>query len=99
MIEISETIKPITVINASTEGVCISGVQVEVGSVVRLEIESSQDMDNISLYCKVAWATDKNGHEKLSGLSFLNTNKILFKKDLVSYNKLLEQAVGLLNFR
>jgi hypothetical protein len=97
VVEISETVKPITIINASSEGVCIAGVQVEVGSVVRLEIESPQDMDNISLYCKVAWATDKNGHEKLSGLSFLNTNKILFKKDLVSYNKLLDQAICLLN--
>jgi hypothetical protein len=97
MVEISETIKPITVVNASSEGVCIAGIHVEVGSVVRLEIESPQDMDNISLYCKVAWATDKEEHEKLSGLSFLNTNKILFKKDLVSYNKLLDQAICLLN--
>ena len=92
MVEISETIKPVTVINASTEGVCIAGIQVEVGSVVRLEIELPQDKDNISLYCKVVWATKKRSAEKKSGLLFLNTNKILFRKDLVSFARMVDTA-------
>jgi hypothetical protein len=97
-VEISESLKPVTVVNASTEGVCIAGVLVEVGSVVRLEINLPlQDDANISLYCKVAWTTDGNDQEKLSGLSFLNTNKILFKKDLISYNKLLSVVQDQLN--
>ena len=95
-VEISESMKPVTVVNASIEGVCVAGVHVEIGSVVRLEIDSLQDEENISLYCKVAWATDET-QEKLSGLSFLNTNKILFKKDLVSYNKMLSLVQAQLN--
>jgi hypothetical protein len=91
-VEIRETIKPVTVVNASTEGVCISGVHLAVGSVIRLAIDPLQDIGNISLYCKVVWASGKNKPEKFSGLCFLNTNKILFKQDLVSYGSLLEFA-------
>jgi hypothetical protein len=89
-VEIREKVKPVTVVNASTEGVCISGAHVPVGSVVRLAIDELQDIGNISLYCKVAWASGETGREKFLGLSFLNTNKILFKKDLVSFGRLLE---------
>jgi len=89
-IEISETIKPITVINASAEGVCVTGVHIPVGSVVRLAIDDLHDVGDISLYCKVVWASKETEKEKFSGLSFLNTNKVLFKRDLVSFNKLLE---------
>jgi PilZ domain len=89
-VEIREKVKPVTVVNASTEGVCISGAHVPVGSVVRLAIDELQDIGNISLYCKVAWASGEAEGEKFLGLSFLNTNKILFKKDLVSFGRLLE---------
>jgi c-di-GMP-binding flagellar brake protein YcgR len=61
-----------------------------VGSVVRLAIDELQDIGNISLYCKVVWASGETEREKFLGLSFLNTNKILFKKDLVSFGRLLE---------
>ncbi len=54
---------------------------------VRLAIDDLHDIGDISLYCKVVWAIEK---EKCSGLSFLNTNKVLFKKDLTSFNRLLE---------
>jgi hypothetical protein len=89
-VEIREKVKPVTVVNASTEGVCISGANVPVGSVVRLAIDELQDIGNISLYCKVVWASGEAEREKFLGLSFLNTNKILFKKDLVSFGRLLE---------
>ncbi|HVN70525.1 MAG TPA: PilZ domain-containing protein [Desulfomonilia bacterium] len=89
-VEISETIKPIAVINASAEGVCITGVHIPVGSVVRLAIDDLHNVGDISLYCKVVWASEETEKEKCSGLSFLNTNKVLFKKDLVSFNRLLE---------
>jgi len=96
-VELSETVKPITVVNASEEGVCISGVWIEEGSVVRLAIASHQDIENFSLYCKVAWASGENEHEKRAGLSFLNTNRILFKQDLVSFGKLLQLVQSQLN--
>lgn len=86
-IEISETVKTVSVVNASVEGVCVSGAHVPVGSVVRLGIDDLHDVGDISLYCKVVWATEK---DRCSGLSFLHTNKVLFKKDLVSFNRLLE---------
>jgi hypothetical protein len=96
-VEIREKVKPVTVVNASTEGVCISGAHVPVGSVVRLAIEELQDIGNISLYCKVVWASGESKREKFLGLSFLNTNKILFKKDLVSFSRLLELVQSQLN--
>jgi len=89
-VEISENLKPVTVVNASADGVCISGVHIPVGSVVRLAIDDLHDIGEISLYCKVVWASGESKKEKFSGLSFLNTNKVLFKKDLISFNKLLE---------
>lgn len=91
-VELMETVKPITIINASEEGVCITGADFPVGSVVRLELDSAEDAPNISLYCKVVWATKKRSAEKKSGLLFLNTNKILFRKDLVSFAKMLDSA-------
>ena len=89
-VELSEAVKPVTVVNASLEGVCISGVHIPVGSVVRLAINDLHDVGDISLYCKVVWATQGTKKGKFSGLSFLHTNKVLFKKDLVSFNRLLE---------
>jgi hypothetical protein len=91
-VELMETIKPITILNASEEGVCISGADFPVGSVVRLEVDSSEDAPNISLYCKVVWATKKKSPVKRSGLLFLNTNKILFRKDLVCFVKMIDTA-------
>ena len=89
-VEISEDMKPVTLINASFEGVCISGASVPVGSVVKLAIDDHLGVGDISLYCKVAWASGGKKKEKLSGLSLLNTNKVLFKKDLLSFNRLIE---------
>jgi hypothetical protein len=91
-VELMETVKPITILNASEEGVCISGADFPVGSVVRLEVDFSEDAPNISLYCKVVWASKKRSAEKQSGLLFLNTNKILFRKDLVSFAKMVDSA-------
>jgi len=91
-IELMETVKPVTVLNASEEGVCIAGADFPVGSVVRLELDSAENDPHISLYCKVVWATRKKSAEKKSGLLFLNTNKILFRKDLLSFAKLLDGA-------
>jgi hypothetical protein len=91
-VELMETVKPITILNASEEGVCICGADFPVGSVVRLEVDSAEDAPNISLYCKVVWATKKRSSDKMSGLLFLNTNKILFRKDLVSFTKMVDTA-------
>lgn len=91
-IELMEIVKPVTILNASEEGVCILGADFPVGSVVRLEVDSAEDAPNISLYCKVVWATKKRSTEKRAGLLFLNTNKVLFRKDLVSFAKMLDTA-------
>lgn len=89
-VEISEDMKSITLINACAEGVCISGATIPVGSVVKLAIEDHYGLGDISLYCKVAWTSEKKKKEKMAGLSLLNTNKVLFKKDLLSFNRLIE---------
>ncbi len=91
-VELMETMKPISIINASEEGVCIGGADFPVGSVVRLEIDHADDLPNISLYCKVVWTTKKKDPNKKSGLLFLNTNKILFRKDLISFTRLIDSA-------
>ena len=91
-VEISEDMKPISLINASFEGVCISGASIPVGSVVKLAIDDHLGVGDISLYCKVAWASGEKKKEKLSGLALLNTNKVLFKKDLLSFNRLIEMV-------
>lgn len=91
-IELMETVKPITIVNASEEGVCVYGAEFPVGSVVRLEIDPSEEIPNISLYCKVVWASRKKDPEKKTGLLFLNTNKVLFRKDLISFAKMVDTA-------
>lgn len=91
-VELMETMKPISIINASEEGVCICGADFPVGSVVRLAIDSPEDLPMISLYCKVIWASRKKDPDKKSGLSFLNTNKILFRKDLLSFTKYIDSV-------
>ncbi len=89
-VEISKDMKPVTLINACSEGICISGASITVGSVVKLAIDDHLGIGDISLYCKVAWASGERKKEKLSGLSLLNTNKVLFKEDLLSFNRLIE---------
>ncbi|HNY65912.1 MAG TPA: PilZ domain-containing protein [Deltaproteobacteria bacterium] len=91
-VELMETIKPITILNASEEGVCVSGADFPVGTVVRLEVDSPEEAPNISLYCKVVWTSKKKGQVKKSGLLFLNTNKILFRKDLITFVKMVDSA-------
>lgn len=91
-VELMETMKPISIINASEDGVCICGADFPVGSVVRLAVDPLEDLPNISLYCKVVWASRKKDPDKKSGLLFLNTNKILFRKDLLSFTKLVDSA-------
>ncbi len=93
-VELSEKVKAITILNASEEGVCIEGAELQVDSVVRLEINHPEDSNTagISLYCKVVWASGNNEADRKSGLLFLNTNKILFKNDLISFSKLVDSA-------
>ncbi len=91
-IEHQETMKSITIVNASEEGVCIEGADLPLDSVVRLAIEHPVDTEDISLYCKVVWVSQNELPGKKSGLLFLNTNKILFKNDLISFNKLVDSA-------
>lgn len=86
--------KDVAIINACSGGMCISGVAVPIGTVVRLHIEDPEySQGKISLYCKVVWAETNNG-SSMSGLALLNTNRILFERELESYGKMLEAAVA-----
>ncbi len=96
-IELKETVKPIAILNACEEGVCIEGAGFPVGSIVRLAINQSEDSRDISLYCKVVWSSSEKDTDKRAGLLFLNTNKILFKQDLISFNRLIASASQRLN--
>jgi len=88
-VELKDAVKPIAIINACEEGVCIEGADFPVGSVVRLAIDQLEDVPDISLYCKVVWSSDTMASDKKAGLLFLNTNQILFKQDLISFGKLI----------
>ena len=96
-VELKDTLRPIAVLNACEEGVCIEGADFPVGSVVRLEINHLEDSEDISLYCKVVWSSDHQDPDKKAGLLFLNTNKILFKQELISFNKLIASEKSRLN--
>lgn len=91
-VELMEALRSVSIVNASEEGVCICGADFPVGSVVRLAIDPVEGVPNISLYCKVVWASEEKDPEKKLGLLFLNTNKILFRKDLLSFTKLVDSA-------
>jgi len=93
MIEARGIRKDISIINACSGGMCIAGVAVPIGTVVRLHIDNPEENQNkISLYCKVVWAESNNG-SSLSGLALLNTNRILFERELESYGRILEAVV------
>ncbi|HPC47139.1 MAG TPA: hypothetical protein PLW83_03775 [Deltaproteobacteria bacterium] len=92
MVEHSNTSRPVTLVNASVQGVCIAGEAIEAGTVVRLSIEDNMGVGGISLYCRSAWSSEKTRQEKLTGLTLLNTNRVLFTKDLAAYGRLLETA-------
>ncbi|HHO77149.1 MAG TPA: PilZ domain-containing protein [Deltaproteobacteria bacterium] len=91
-VEHQEKMNSISIINASEDGVCIEGANLELDSVVRLAINQPQDTPGISLYCKVVWVSPDEVPGKKSGLLFLNTNRVLFKNDLISFNRLIDSA-------
>lgn len=90
-VELMDIVKSVSVVNASEEGVCVDGADFPVGSVVRLAINFQEEPD-ISLYCKVVWASQEKNPEKKTGLLLLNTNKILFRKDLLCFARLIDSA-------
>lgn len=94
MVEAKGIRKDISIVNACSGGMCIAGVAVPIGTVVRLHIDNPEEAKNrISLYCKVVWADNNNG-SSMSGLALLNTNRILFERELESYGKILEAVVS-----
>ena len=91
-VELMDIVKSVSVVNASEEGVCVDGADFPVGSVVRLAINFQEEEPDISLYCKVVWASQEKNPEKKTGLLLLNTNKILFRKDLLCFARLIDSA-------
>lgn len=93
LVEAKGVRKDVSIINACSGGMCISGAAVPIGTVVKLHIDQPEfTQGKISLYCKVVWA-DKNNGSSMSGLALLNTNRILFERDLEYYGKMLEAVV------
>jgi hypothetical protein len=84
--------KEITIINACSGGVCISGAEMDLGMIVRLFIDHPENTETISLYCKVVWVENSSPKTTLSGLALLNTNRILFERELESFGRLIASA-------
>jgi hypothetical protein len=93
-IDIKGAPKHVNIVNATEDGICISGPDLPDGSVVRLNIQKYDTIPSakISLYCRTVWTQAKGNSHRVSGLSFLHTNRILFKKDLTSFIDLIESA-------
>ncbi len=90
-VEVDGNSKDVFVLDATEDGVCIAGAEIPVGDVVLVCFEHPQMSPEISLYAKSVWASNL-GKEKKSGLSFLHTNKVLFKEDLTSFSELVGMA-------
>ncbi len=89
-VELRDSKHQVHIINASKGGLGVSGSNLPVGSVVRVQLEVPMERPRISLYCKVVWSMGENSEEKASGLLFLNTNRILFKEDYYQYSEFLD---------
>jgi hypothetical protein len=88
-VELKGLKKEVSIINACRGGVCISGAEIPIGTIVRLHIAHPENADPISLYCKVVWEDNSASGDVLSGLALLNTNRILFESELESFGRLL----------
>ncbi|MEA2101067.1 MAG: hypothetical protein U9P80_00630 [Thermodesulfobacteriota bacterium] len=95
-IDIKGAPKHVNIVNATEDGVCISGPELSSGSVICLNIQKYDTVppEEISLYCRAIWTQAEGNSHRYSGLSFLQTNRILFKKDLNSFIDLVETARG-----
>jgi len=89
-VELKDQKQEVTINNASKGGVCIARTRLSVGTVVRLHLDISPLGLDIPLYCKVVWTASGQPEEKTVGLSFLNTNKILFKEEFTFLSKLID---------
>jgi len=88
-VELKDGLHRISIIDASKGGLRISGKNLPVGSVVRIHMDVPISPPKISLYCKVVWSMGEYSEAKAAGLTFLNTNRILFKEDYLMYSKFL----------
>jgi len=92
MIELKNVKKEVSIINACSGGVCVAGVEMDLGDIVRLFIDHPETVGTISLYCKVVWVESSTDESGLSGLALLNTNRILFEQELESFGRLIASA-------
>ena len=83
-VELMDIVKSVSVVNASEEGVCVGGADFPVGSVVRLAIGSQAEEPDISLYCKVIWASQEEDPRRNQGYSPEHKQDPLPKDSLVS---------------
>jgi len=91
-IELKDGKKEVSIINACSGGVCVAGVEMDLGDIVRLFIDHPETVGTISLYCKVVWVESSAEETGLSGLALLNTNRILFEQELESFGRLIAAA-------
>jgi len=92
MIELKGGRKEVSIVNACSGGVCVAGVEMDLGAIVRLFIDHPDTTGTISLYCKVVWVENKAAENGLSGLALLNTNRILLEQELESFGRLIAAA-------
>jgi len=92
MIELKGGRKEVSIVNDCSGGVCVAGVEMDLGDIVRLFIDHPDTTGTISLYCKVVWVENKADENGLSGLALLNTNRILFEQELESFGRLIAAA-------
>jgi len=92
MIELKDGKKEVSIVNACSGGVCVAGVEMDLGDIVRLFIDHPETVGTISLYCKVVWVESSAEETGLSGLALLNTNRILFEQELESFGRLIAAA-------
>ncbi len=95
-LELDGNHRGVYVLDATEDGVCVGGTPIPVGDVVLLSFEHPGMDSEIALYAKAVWTSDDN-KEKRSGLSFLHTNKILFKDELLAFSRLIADIRTSLN--
>ncbi|MBN1635566.1 MAG: PilZ domain-containing protein [Deltaproteobacteria bacterium] len=91
-IELKGLRKEVSIVNASEDGLCVTGIEIPIGTVVRLDIEPQPENQPISLYCRAVWSSTEEPRHIKTGLYLLHTNKILFKQDLASFSKLVAET-------
>ena len=95
-LELEGNPRGVYVLDATEDGVCVGGTPIPVGDVVLVSFAHPGIDSEIALYAKAVWNSG-DIKDNRSGLSFLHTNKILFKDDLLAFSRLIADIRTSLN--